>query len=732
MAEVTKLTLAVDSTQVRRASTDLGNLSRAGDKAEKSVGGMAGAFKKAGAAAGALAGSIVAREIIQAADAYSLLNSRLLLVTKNTKEFERAQTEVLSIAQRTRAGLQETGNLYASLARSTQSLGVSQEDVLGVTESINQALIISGGSAQSAAAALVQLGQGFASGTLRGEELNSVLEQAPRLAQAIADGLGVPLGQLRELGKDGALTAEKVFGALQKSAAQLSAEFSRMPLTVGQATTQAANAISVLIGTMDEATGTTQGLAGVISGLSELVRELAGEIQKAGRGSEDVGFLASAFITVAQAVRILWSDVVFVFKGIGREIGGIAAQLAALARLDFKAFTAISDAMREDAERARRELDKFQQQVLNPFLRSQGRGTTGFQDPRLIGTTPANETVGFRPAGGGGGGGGGGGRPPRAPKEQLSEAEQYLQNLRRQLEATADLSVEEALLRDIQLGRLGKVTPEQERQALALARQLDQFKVIKDEEKKQAEEAKRVEEEAQRTREEGKRLFEETRTPVEQLAAELANLDKLLAKEAITWDTYSRAVFNAQDKFEKATQKTAEQADDVTKNLGQNIQRALGEELTNVLEGDFDNIGKAFTRMLNRMVAEAIAADIARALGFGKEGSISGGGGIFPGIISFFGSMFGAPGRANGGPVAAGSMYEVNERGTPELLNVAGKQFLMMGNQSGHVTPMAAGSGGQSIVFNNYQSFAPGTDSKTMLQGAKDARRMLERAGRIM
>ncbi|MEN6585846.1 MAG: tape measure protein, partial [Sulfuricella sp.] len=317
---------------MRTATGDLNKFGQAGAATEKQAVSLGRAFKGMGSAVGVAVAALASSEIIRAADAYKNLNARLQLVSRTAAEFARAQSEVLNIAQRSGVALQQTGDLYASLARSTQALGVSQDELLGVTESINQALIISGTSAESAQAALVQLGQGFAAGALRGEELNSVLEQAPRLAQAIADGLGVPIGQLRDLGAAGELTAEKVFGALQGSSARLKAEFDSIPLTVERATTQAANSLSVLIGALDESTGATDSLAQAIGSVAGFVKELAQEIQRASKGAEDVGLLARAFTIISQTVRVLYSDVVFVFKGIGREIGAVAAQLAALGR----------------------------------------------------------------------------------------------------------------------------------------------------------------------------------------------------------------------------------------------------------------------------------------------------------------------------------------------------------------------------------------------------------------
>lgn len=733
MAEVTQLVLAVDSRQVRTATGDLDRFGRAGAQTERQAASLGRTFKGVGTAVGVVVAALASSEVLRAADAYKLLNSRLQLVSKNTTEFARAQSEVLRISQATRVGLEQTGNLYTQLARSTQGLGVSQQELLGVTESINQALLVSGGNAESAKAALTQLSQAFASGVLRGEEFNSVAEQAPRILQAIADGTGNSIGELRKLAEAGELTSIRVIRALQSQSAVLAAEAQKIPLTVGQATTQAANAFSVLIGAIDESTGATEGLAGAISEVSQFVTELAANIRRANQGAEEVGFLARAFTIVSQTVRILLSDVVFVFKGIGREVTTVAKQLRelpnAIASADFSKFRAISDAAKADAIRARQELDKYQQQVLNPFLNSRGRGTTGGADPRLIGTTPPEETVGFRPRGGGGSGGGG---RRTSQREQISEAEKYLQNLRQQLEATVDLSAEEALLRDIQLGRLGKITPAQEQQALALARQIDEFKRLTEAEKAQAEANQQAIEERNRVLEEGRQVYESTRTPLEQLAAETERLNKLLQAGAIDWDTYSRAVFAAQDEFD-AIQKKAEETGDGLDNFAtiaaERIQGALGDELTKVLEGDFENIGDAFTRVINRMVAEAIAADLAKAIGLGGS---SGGGssGLFGAFGNFFGGLFGAPGRAIGGSVSRGRMYEVNERGRPELLNVGGRQLLLMGNQGGTVNASPSSGGGMNVV-NNFNVSGP-VDRRTEAQISKAATRGLQRAQRWM
>lgn len=214
----------------------------------------------------AVAAAFSAGKLISYADSWTNLNNRLRLVTEGAGEFQAAQNAVFNIAQNSRAPLQSTAELYQRIATNQDALGLSGQGVASIVDTISKTLAISGTSAQSADAALVQLGQAFASGTLRGEELNSVLEQAPALAKAIADGLGVPIGELRALGATGQLTAQQVVGALQKMAGSVDSQFAKMQATVGQSFTVLNNAITKWVGEADQATGASKTLAeGIIS-----------------------------------------------------------------------------------------------------------------------------------------------------------------------------------------------------------------------------------------------------------------------------------------------------------------------------------------------------------------------------------------------------------------------------------------------------------------------------------
>lgn len=303
-------------------------------------------------------------------------------------------------------------------------------------------------------------------------------------------------------------------------------------------------------------------------------------------------------------------------------------------------------------------------------------------------------------------------KPPKGPRKDneaeraAKEAQSYLEKLQLQLRATEELTAVETVLRDIQDGRLKLAGGVTEAQLVGLAQQIDLDKQLLE----ATEQFKKLDEETlerkKRLAEAGRAVYESTRTPAEELNVELTKLNDLLTQGVVSWDTYARAVFDAQDAFDgamKGGQDAVKGLDDFAKNAAQNIQENLGSSLADILNGDFENIGNSFVKMINRMIAEAMAAKLARYL-FGdmvQGGTGSGAAGDIFG--AFMNAISGAPGKANGGGVLAGGLYEVNEDG-PEMLAMGGKQYLMMGNQGGRVIPTGDGSamvGGSGAVTVN-------------------------------
>lgn len=263
-----------------RASQDIKSVGKSAAEAADGVGELSAAFGVLKTVAAATVASQFVGQLVSMADASTNVASRLSLVTESASNLVVVQRELFEIAQASRVQYTGLVDTYAQMARSTKELGISHADLLGITKTISQAITISGGSAASAQAALVQLSQGFASGTLRGEELNSVMEQTPRLAMAIAQGMGKSIGELRAMGQAGELTSEAVLGALQKAADSVSKEFAQMTQTIEQSVTQAENSFLRLVGVVDKISGASSAAASGIGRFSSNMDGLSTEIER--------------------------------------------------------------------------------------------------------------------------------------------------------------------------------------------------------------------------------------------------------------------------------------------------------------------------------------------------------------------------------------------------------------------------------------------------------------------
>ena len=361
-----KLRLSVDG-----AAQVVGDVDRVGDK----LGTLDSRARQAAQGAdtlktalGAMAtmGSVYA--MVKMADAVTTLNTQLRLSSNSAAEAAKAYTSLFDIAQKGRVSFVELGTTYAAIARSGKELGVSQERLLTVTQSISQAMTIGGGSAASMQAALVQLGQGLSSGVLRGEELNSIMEQTPRLAKALADGLGVPIGKLRELGAAGQLTGEQVIAALEKAGPQLAKEMESATLTVGQAFTVLTNSVTNFIGIADAASGASGTLAGALKGVS-------GSIDTVGKAIKEnetafgliTGGLAGAATAVGLALlvkRIYEARTAVVALGVAAAANPVVLAIAAVGAA-VGTMAAAADKFTNSAQGMRAEIGSLNNSIAN-------------------------------------------------------------------------------------------------------------------------------------------------------------------------------------------------------------------------------------------------------------------------------------------------------------------------------------------------------------------------------
>ena len=272
MTETASLIVSARVEGADKLKSDLNSIGSEAKKAEKSAQGLANSFTGLKVAIAAVASSAMLREFVRVADDMSLVNSRLKMATSSAAEYAKQQKALHAIARDTHADIKETINLYAKLAPALKNIGKSTEDTNNMVSSFTKALQLGGASAEEAAAAIKQFGQAMGSGALRGDEFNSIAEASPTLLRYMAEGLGVPIGKLKELASQGKLTAEAVSDALLKMNEQISKDAAQMPVTVGDAFTDLKTEMSLLVAEFDKAAGATGGMSQGLETLADWIK----------------------------------------------------------------------------------------------------------------------------------------------------------------------------------------------------------------------------------------------------------------------------------------------------------------------------------------------------------------------------------------------------------------------------------------------------------------------------
>ncbi|HHJ3446930.1 TPA: tape measure protein [Klebsiella pneumoniae] len=214
---------------------------RAVNNTERSMSSLSGV-------AVALAAALSVKQVSEYADAWATANNKLANSLRPNEQLADVTERVFNITQQTRGSLDATASLYARLERATRQYGTSADDLAKLTTIINQGFVVSGATAQEAENAIIQLSQGLASGALRGEEFNSVNEQGNRLIVALADSMGVSIGEMRNMAAQGKLTTDVVVNGLLSQGAVIGKEFANTTTTISQALQVAGNNVTKFFG----------------------------------------------------------------------------------------------------------------------------------------------------------------------------------------------------------------------------------------------------------------------------------------------------------------------------------------------------------------------------------------------------------------------------------------------------------------------------------------------------
>lgn len=270
-------------------------------------------LKAMATAAVTYAGLNLAKNVVESADAWQLMNAKLQVATKSQHNANRAQQDIYETAQKTRTPLEATAQLWTRLVAPMQRMGKTGEDVTRVVQSVSTAMKLSGATAAEQSSAMLQLSQSFNAGRLNGAEFNAVAEAAPLILDAIATQMGKTRAQLKKLGSDGQITGDVLVAALTKIGPTWDKQFATLPITFGDAMTVLKNRWEKEIGEMGADTKFNQELVKAVKTVEDLIPLVA-------RG------LGEAFVSVMQWVREngsalqqIWEQVV----GIGKDVWNI-------------------------------------------------------------------------------------------------------------------------------------------------------------------------------------------------------------------------------------------------------------------------------------------------------------------------------------------------------------------------------------------------------------------------
>lgn len=726
-------------------------------RASRELDGLSTRLTATSAAVAILAAGLAALKIAKLADEIRLLSARAEVAAGSIEAGAQAMNELIAISRRTQTSLTGNVEVFNRLNQSILQMGGNQRDTLVITELLAKAIKVSGANAVESKAAMLQFGQALGSGKLAGDELRSLLETAPYLMRQLADGIGVPVGALKQLGEEGKLTADVVTNALTKAADRIDADFQKFPQTVESAMTVAQDSAALAAAKFDELSGSSASLTGIIQGTGQVLDELAkqfdaasGEADKLGRNdavsswaSETrnvLSYVADAADVTWQALSVLGRNVGFVFSTLGSQMGGIAAMVAAAARGEFTQAGAIWDMMKRDDAKRRAELDARDKETLRDRLLA---GQRMRQAWAAQATTPEPDRLDRAARGGRAGTL----RPPTGtpatPKGGASfDSGGYLAGLEaKTLEGIAriDALEQEALRKNGELLKAGKITRAEaaraqtlieenaasDRRDIMLREGEERRQLIEEQGKADAEARAKVAADQARGQGFAQGILTDA-DPVAKLQAELEAKTALLMQYAAidqanaSLYAAARVALEAETnaKIAEIVQRNRDQQAAANSATLQNYGSLFGglADLTKTFAGEQSSAYKAIFAVSKAFaIADAIikiqqGIAAASALPFPANiPAMASVAAATAGIVSTIkGTTFGG-GRQYGGPVSADSLYRVNETGRPEMFQGSNGAQYMLPTSGGRVIPadQVGGAGGpqwQIVVNNN----APG------------------------
>ncbi|CAB4153859.1 Caudovirus, tape measure, N-terminal [uncultured Caudovirales phage] len=289
-------------------------------QAQRALGDLQGALT--GLVSGAALGALV-QQFAKLADASINLQNKLGLVTQEGQNSNDLFLVMAKSAMALGAPLKDVGDLFFRIANNTKDLSLTQKDQVAITETLIKGFQMTGQSMAETQGAIIQLGQAFSVGTLRGDELNSVLEALPMVADALAEKFNVQRGALKVLGEQGRITSKDLSDAILKSGADIDKAWGQRIPTISQSFARLQTVVDLVTKKFDEQTGASKILSYALLIVAEAVIDISEWFQKWGK----------VILYVIEAIALIYAPIriaTMVLTRMGSVIGVITGPFIAL------------------------------------------------------------------------------------------------------------------------------------------------------------------------------------------------------------------------------------------------------------------------------------------------------------------------------------------------------------------------------------------------------------------
>lgn len=612
MADATQELAILIRTEVSKALRDfqrtqkaLDDQGKSSEKTAKSVKSLDTAWGQITASLSAYLSVATAVQALKFADDWNTLQQRVKAATKETGDYVGVAKELYAISKQNGAALEDVVATFQRLALARKEIKATNGEILTVTNSVLQLGRLSGASTAAMQAGTLQFAQAMGAGVFRAEELNSVLENLPALADRIAKGMGLTVGKLRQAVLDGRVLSREVFNAILSQSEDIAREMESMPLNLQRSWTVATTALGKFLAKLDELTGVTDFISKSLQGLASILDRAA----------------EPEFNLLNLQQRRL------------QIIDAIAVKEAYIANFRGPEF-AKADLLRE-LEALREELGAIEQQL-----------TTNSQKAiEFLNAKPSTDKTAGAPSGSG----------ASLGKGKTDQNESAVRSLEIEA-ATFGMAADAALLYQL---RLEGATEAQLRRAKAA---LDNIRA-----EQEFEEAVRASEDAVeaenaeydrwlKSKEQAARAIKDVLDPLQPLRREMEELNVLLNLGKLSWDEWAEAMLRVQERMDEMLDKsdeTGSKLDQFAVQAARNMQSAFADFLFDPFSEGLDGMLRGFIQAVHRMVSEALAAKLANKLfgdDFSKGGELGGVlGGFLKSATSFLfheGGIVGAGGAA--------------------------------------------------------------------------------------